>query len=185
MGCALGFGATASINAVDLGEPSNWTGAKLGLLMSGTADIDEIEVDQKSSFSFSLFSDFTFGDYFHYGIAMDIMRMDWSADKDELQLDEAETMLDMSLNVKATLPFAGNRIALRPGVGIGYGVMRRREAFNGTNYLTLKAYAELAVMIGEKAILIDAGVWNAPTGGDSDTDITIGPLGFVRAGIAF
>ena len=184
-GFALILGATASVNAVDLDEPSNWTGAKLGVLMSGTAEINDIEVDQKSTYSFSLFSDFPLGDYFHYGIAMDIMRMDWFADKDELHLDEAETMLDVSLNFKATLPFAGKRFALRPGVGIGYGVMRRREGFNGTNYLSLKAYTELAVMIGEKAVLIDAGIWDAPTGGDSDTDITIGPLTFVRAGIAF
>ena len=178
--------APSIVNAAEIDEPSNWTGVKVGALFEGTTEIDSIEVDQKTSFMLGLFYDFPMGRDFQYGLAMDILRMDWKSGSDEYDLDESELMLDLSINVKAFMRVPGNRVAIRPGVGVGYGVMRRREAFNGTNYLTLKAYAEIAVAINDtKVLLLDAGVWNAPTGGDSETDISVGPLVFVRGGLAF
>jgi hypothetical protein len=172
--------------AADISEPSNWTGGKIGWLASGTVELDEFEVDQENSFLFGFFSDFPMGKSFHYGVAMDLLRMDWSSDSTGARVDESELMLDLSLNVKGMLRLPGNRVAIRPGAGVGYGVMRRREALNGTNYLTLKAYTELVIAIGaERVIILDAGVWSSPTGGDSETSIKVGPLFFVRGGFSF
>lgn len=170
----------------DIREPTTWTGVKAGVLFPGNLEAGDVDADQKTSFCFQFFSDFPMGDHLHYGPTIEVLRMDWTSDNDSLRLGSTELMLDLSLNVKAMVPLPGDRVAIRPGFGIGYGVMKRRQDFNGTNYLTLKVYSELAFMLDtDRALIIDGGLWYVPVGGDSETDIRIGPLAFLRAGISF
>ncbi|MBD3258094.1 hypothetical protein GF377_06640 [candidate division GN15 bacterium] len=172
--------------SVDLVEPTNWTGFKAGVLLDGDVELGDATVDQETSFLLQAFYDFPFGDNVFYGLGADILGMKWRGETDEQRVDETELLLDVGLHFKALLRPFGNRFAVRPGGGIGYGVMRRLENLNGSNFLTLKAYVEFVYQFDtERVILIDVGVWDAPTGGDAETDITIGPLAFVRAGIAF
>ena len=172
--------------ADDYDEGESYTGIKIGFLGSGKVDLPGDDVDQDPSFGAGFFFDFPFGSRLHYGASADLLRMHWVATDDSTEFDEQETMIDIGINVKATIIGPNSSFALRPGVGVGFGALRRMARFSGSNYLTVKAFAEAVYFTpGDLAFLADAGIWYAPSGGDNENDITIGPLVFVRLGIMF
>jgi len=119
-------------------------------------------------------------------MAVDLLWMDWSGGAGSFNLPQSEALLDASLNFKANVPCLDGQLMIRPGVGIGYGVMRRRAALKGTNYLTLKAFVETIYSLPkDRGILAEIGVWQAPNGGDDDTLVHIGPLLLLRVGFVF
>jgi hypothetical protein len=112
--------------------------------------------------------------------------MKWSGETDRFDGEDAETLLDIGLTWKYMLIRAEDRFAIRPGIGVGFGTLRRRQALSGTNYLTLKLSTEIIYSSpGSLGFLIEVGGFYTPTGGDSETDIKIGPLPFVRGGVLF
>ena len=168
-------------------EGQTLTGIKVAWMSSGTVEIDNVEGDSKSSFGAGIFFDFPYGPSVTYGFALDVLRMDWEVATEPEALDEARTMLDLSLNFKATLAGGENaRWLFRPGVAVGFGALQRFQRLSGSNYLTLKAMGELHYLTaGNFNFVLDATFWHAPSGGDRDRDVKVGPLLLVRFGIVF
>jgi hypothetical protein len=164
----------------------SYTGIEAGFLGSGRVELTGERADQRFSYGAGIFFDFPFGAHMHYGVSADLLQMNWSAKSRSYDFEQREMMLDVGINFKATLTAENSPIALRPGIGVGFGALRRLDGFSGSNYLTLKAFSELVYFTpGDLAFLVDGGVWYAPTGGDNDHDITIGPLMILRFGIMF
>jgi hypothetical protein len=184
---AVSFIIPCAVTAAgDFEEGESFTGFKFGVLGPGQVDLGSQNADQKTSFGGGVFFDFPFGAHFHYGASADLYRMHWTADGERFNFDSEELLLDVGINVKASLSSENSSFAFRPGVGIGFGALRRMAGFGGSNYLTLKAFSEAVYFTpGELAFLLDAGVWYAPSGGDNEHDIKIGPLFLIRAGVMF
>ena len=178
--------SAATARADSFAPGDSYTGIKVGYIGTGDVDLEGQKADQRSSFGAGLFFDFPFGNRMHYGVSGDLLRMNWKADGARYRFEEQEMMLDVGVNFKATLMSENGPVAVRPGVGIGFGALRRMADFSGSNYLTLKAFTEVVFFTpGDVAFLVDGGVWYAPSGGDNDHDIKIGPLLVVRFGIMF
>ncbi|MCP4685590.1 MAG: outer membrane beta-barrel protein [bacterium] len=176
----------AGTSASDFSEGDRYTSVKVGMIGSGTVDVDGADVDQSAGLSLGLGYDFPVGERLHYGFSVDLHRMKWSADTEEFPGEDSETLLDIGLTWKYMAVLSEDRFAIRPGIGVGYGTLRRRKALNGTNYLTLKANAEVIYFSGGgPGFGAEIGVFYTPTGGDSETDIKIGPLLYARAGVLF
>jgi outer membrane protein with beta-barrel domain len=178
--------AVSAATAAEFSEGERYTSIKAGLIGSGTVDVEGTEINQSTGFSLGLSYDFPLGERLHYGISVDLHRMKWSGDADRFQGEDAETLLDLGLVWKYMLVLSEDQFAIRPGIGAGYGTLRRRQTLNGTNYLTLKAFTEIIYFSARgTGLLVEVGGFYAPTGGDSDTDIKIGPLLYARVGLMF
>ncbi len=178
--------AASTTASSDFSEGETYTGVKAGVIGSGNVDIDGTEIDHSTGFSLGLCYDFPLGERVHYGISIDMHRMKWSGTDENFQGEDTETLLDLGLAWKYMLVTSEDRFAIRPGLGVGFGTVRRRQTLNGTNYLTVKAFTEIIYFSARgTGFLAEIGGFYAPTGGDSETDIKIGPLVYARAGILF
>ncbi len=181
---ACGVGVMAS----EFDEGDNYTGVKVGLIGSGHVDMADRGADQATSLIGGVFFDLPFGSRLSYGLSADFFSMSWESADLRFPFEESEWLLDLGVNLKGNLLGESGALRLRPGVGVGLGVLRRMETANvgGSNFLTLKAFLEIVLATpGDLSFLLDAGVWRAPSGGDATTDITVGPLVFLRAGVMF
>ena len=179
-----GTGVVAS----DFDEGDSYTGIKLGLVGSGQVDIAGREANQAASFTGGVFFDLPFGSRFSYGLSADFFSMSWESESPQFPFEASEWLLDLGVNLKGNFLSESSALGFRPGVGVGFGVLRRMEMANvaGSNYLTLKAFLEIVYTTpGDLSFLLDGGVWHAPSGGDNDTDVKVGPLVFLRAGVMF
>jgi len=176
-------------SAATAGERSRigYVGLSGGVMGSGTSEINTITTDLSSSLSLGGFVDFAFGEHLHYGLAASYARMTWSVDDSLLIIrDEKKTLIDIAVTFKADLGIRNGAVLIRPGVGVGFAMLSRLSRLYGTNYLSVSAFTQVAVQIrGGTYAMVDAGIWQAPSGGNDDYDITIGPLAYLRLGVMF
>ena len=188
IGLALVLISTTGLFASDFEEGDSYTGIKLGMIGPGQIDIAGREADQNASFTGGVFFDLPFGAHLHYGLSADFFSMSWQSESDPFPFEESEWLLDLGINLKGNFVGESSAFGFRPGVGVGFGVLRRMEMAGvaGSTYLTLKAFLEVVYSTpGDLSFLLDGGVWHAPSGGDNDTDVRVGPLVFLRAGVMF
>ena len=179
----LAFALTAS--TASAGE--NYTGVKLGMVSSGNVEFDGTTVDQNAGLAVGLFFDHPIGSRGHLGLTLDLLTMDWSHDSSP-QLAQKEMLLDIGLCGKVRLTGEESDLIVRPGAGLGLGVLGKMETANlaASSYPTLKGSVEVAYDNGGDVIyLVETGLWYAPGGGDRERDVTIGPLLLLRAGVMF
>ena len=188
IGLCLVLFSVVSLCASDFEEGGSYTGVKLGMVGSGHVNIAGREADQAASFTGGVFFDLPFGNRLHYGLSADFFSMSWQSESYPFPFEESEWLLDLGINLKGNFVGESSAFGFRPGVGVGFGVLRRMEMANvaGSTYLTLKAFLEVVYSTpGDLSFLLDGGVWHAPSGGDNDKDIKVGPLVFLRAGVMF
>lgn len=177
---------STSLTAAEDQEVFRIKSVKLGMIGSGTVEVNDQELDQKRGFSFGLAWELPFGPRFHTGLAADIMWLRWRGDSLGLGFDDTEALMDLHTTVKGNIDAVGERLTLRPGVGIGWGQMGRQARLNPMNFLTLRASFEVIYWLPRnRGIVLEAVYWNAPSGGDDQNDVTIGPAVLLRAGFAF
>ena len=179
---------SAGVVASDFEEGDSYTGVKLGLVGSGHVDIADREADQVSSLTGGVFFDLPFGSRLLYGLSADFFSMSWESENPPFPFEESEWLLDLGVNLKGNFVSELRAFGFRPGIGVGFGVLRRMEMAKvaGSTYLTLKAFLEVVYSTpSDFLFLVDGGVWYAPSGGDTDTDVKVGPLVFLRAGVMF
>jgi hypothetical protein len=167
-------------------DPLRLLSIKAGMVGSGDVEVGAARLRQDKSFSLAFASEFPAGEHFHYGLSADFLWMNWTGDDLGMGIDASETLLDLHISVKGNVDLLGRRVTMRPGVGIGYGVMGRQSRLNPMNFLTLRASAEAIYWLPKaRGLLLEAIWWNAPNGGDDDTDVTIGALPVFRVGFVF
>ncbi|HUV31030.1 MAG TPA: hypothetical protein VMY05_08090 [Acidobacteriota bacterium] len=173
-------------NAVEIEADERLAGLKVGWLAPGTVKIDGVEHETRGTYSFGAFFDFPMGRGFHYGFAVDFHHMSWDIHVGPGACVSGNTLIDISAGLKMLLAPAGGRVALRPGVAVGFGFVRNPERLTGSNYLAIRAGMELLVAPDSRlGLLSEVAVWYTPTGSNGEVDIIIGPLLLIRAGIVF
>jgi hypothetical protein len=167
----------------------SYTGVKLGLVNSGEVDIDGGRADFARDLTGGVFFDFPLGSRFHYGLSADYFAMKWRAENDRHQFDVSEYLIDLGVNLKLSLSGGNSPFIVRPGIGIGFGWVPELEGagLGSSTYTTLKVSVEVAYFGGRGGLglVADGGVWYAPSGGDNELDVRIGPLVFLRGGLMF
>jgi len=182
----LWVSSSAMASDYEFGE--SYTGFKFGLVGSGRVELRRFDIDQRAGMSAGFFFDLPFGSRLHYSFAADLLKMSWRGQRNSFRWDESEWLLDLSVNLKGNLFSANSPIGLRPGLGVGVAILGKMETTGvaGSSYVTVKTFTELVFMSSSDLVgLIEGGVWYAPSGGDSNSDLTIGPLLMLRAGVMF
>jgi hypothetical protein len=157
--------------ADDADRPGTLFGVKAGLFSPGTVDTDSSSDDAYVSYSAGLFVDRALTKDLYGGISLDVGNVD--------AFDDTTTLVDLSLNLKARFS-PGSRWSIVPGFGLGYGIADDAEFF------IVKASVEFLIPSdGGPTWMLEAAVLGAPSGGNSDTDITFGPGFMLRGGVAF
>jgi hypothetical protein len=183
---ALGSLMGSSACAYDSGV--SFTGVKLGLIGSGAVDVEDVSNDQQSGLSAGFFFDLPMGSRLHYGLSTDLHKMSWQGEGLAGRIDETGWLLDIGANLKGDFFSEDAPWGFRPGVGVGVGFLGKMDGLgvSSSSYIVLRATAEIVYFTPSDLMLVlESGVWYAPSGGDNLTDVTIGPLLLLRAGIMF
>ena len=180
------FSAGSSANAYDSGV--SYTGIKLGLISSGSVDIDDNSDNQRAGLSAGFFFDLPLGSRLHYGLSTDLHKMSWSGERLDYRVDETGWLLDLGVNLKGNLVNEDSPLGVRPGVGAGLGFLGKMDGLgvSGSGYVIVRAFAEIVYFSPSDVMFVfEGGVWYAPSGGDNVTDVSIGPLLIIRGGVMF
>ena len=179
-------GAGSPVCAYDAGV--SFTGFKVGLIGSGTADIERESVHEQAGVSAGFFFDLPMGSRLHYGLSTDLHEMTWQGENSLGRVEESGWLLDIGINLKGDFFSDNSPFGFRPGLGAGVGFLGKMDGLglSGSSYITLRATAEIVYFSpSDLMFLLETGVWYAPSGGDNITDVTIGPLLLLRAGVMF
>jgi len=164
-------------------------GFSAGFWLPGTITIEDVDVDKKIGPLVRIFYDsyinpkFAVGAYFNYSSAV--------ISYDTLEADA--DFLEFGFALKPRF-FIGPDMALKPGLNLGYR-MANRELLIGyespdTNTeskgLGVNLSVELQFMQNDDYIFfIESGFLSQPTGGNSDADVTWGPILYITCGLTF
>ena len=182
----LVFLTASSVAAYDSGV--SYTGVKLGLIGSGSVNNDDDSDHQQVGPSAGLFFDLPLGSRLHYGLATDLHKMSWRGERLDYRIDETGWLLDIGVNLKADFFGDDSSLGIRPGIGVGVGFLEKMDGLgvSGSSYVILRGTTELVYFTpGDLMFVLEGGVWYAPSGGDNVTDVSIGPLVLLRAGVMF
>lgn len=154
-------------------------GVKAGLISSGTIYVDDGEFDSDASYSIGAFVDHRLAPKLFGGLGLDVHNIS--------AFDEEKMLIDAELTLKALIGEGRGRVAFRPGIGLGYGSVGEISGVAASSqYFTVRGFAEILLpMSGRSAWLGEIAVLAGPSGGNSDLDITFGPMVLVRAGVVF
>lgn len=164
-------------------------GFSAGFWLPGTITIEDVDADKKIGPLVRIFYDsyinpkFAVGAYFNYSSAV-ISYETLEADAD---------FLEFGIALKPRF-FIGPDMALKPGLNMGYR-MANRELLIGyespdTNTkskgLGVNLSVELQFMQDDDYIFfVEGGFLSQPTGGNSDADVTWGPILYLTCGLTF
>jgi len=178
--------SSAVASDYEVGE--SYTGFKFGMIGSGSVESGHSPIDQRAGFSTGFFFDQPFGPRLHYSLSVDLHKMSWRGQQPTYRWDKSEWLIDLGLNLKGNLLGENSPIGLRPGVGAGVAFLGKMESagVGGSSYVTVRMFTELIFLSSNDLMgLLEAGVWYAPSGGDNASDLSIGPLWTLRAGVMF
>ena len=101
--------------------------------------------------------------------------------------NDREKLMNFGLNIKHTVAaYSHIRMAVRPGVGIGYGYLAEVGFIEQANFMIVKAFTEVLFVSDPKIIwVVEAAVIMAPYGRTNDYEITTNPFLMLRGGARF
>ncbi len=134
--------------------------------------------DGNFNYSLGLFVDHRLAGKFLLGLAADLQGIG-SDDVDFYTSD----LIDVSLSLKAQLGSRTGRVAVRPGLGVGYGTVE--VLGDRVGHVTLRGFLEaLFPTRGRLTWMSELAVYGA-VGDSENVDTSFGPGLFFRAGIVF
>jgi hypothetical protein len=150
-------------------------GPKIGILGRANIEAGDETFTSKINVSLGLFFDVSVAGRLYSGVAVDFHNIE--------VLDQQQFFLDISIPLKFSIPFDHPGIIVKPVVAVGWGHLAGITFMKATNYLTLKASVELHYLMPKKrAWVFELGVFDAPVGGNSHTDSSVGLAPLFRVG---
>ena len=164
-------------------------GVSAGFWLPGTISIEDIDVDKGIGPLIRIFVDsyinpkFAVGGYFNYS----------SATLSYEGLDANADFLELGIAFKPRF-FIEPNMALKPGLNIGYRIANRELMYGyespdtdtSSRGLGLNLSVELQFMqSADYIIFIEGGFLTQPAGGNSDADVTWGPILYLTCGLTF
>lgn len=139
---------------------------------------------QNTSISLGVAYDASISSNFFWGLSVDFHGMDW--ERPTTRESDKRTLIDVAAGLKYRISVADGLFALRPGIAIGTGILPSISGLNNARLLTLKGTAEFIYYFSENlGLLIEGGVFVAPSGDDDVNDISIKSLPIFRVGLVF
>lgn len=161
-----------------LWEKRNFFTAKLGFITFGEVRINGVKSDTDPGFTMGVAWDVGLDRRFSGGLSFDAHRIYVN--------NEGEYLFDVSLAAKAFFLLPRSRVALRPGVAIGFGRATEVGPIDYSSYLLVKATTEAVFFTRSRSALVgELGLMTALDGSDGPNDITLGPYVVARVGILF
>jgi hypothetical protein len=164
-------------------------GFSAGFWLPGTITIEDVDVDKEIGPLIRIFYDsyinpkFAVGGYFNYSSAVISYET----------LEANADFLEIGIAFKPRF-FIGPDMALKPGLNIGYR-MANRELLMGyeaadTNTKSKGMGVNLSVELqfmqkDDYIFFVESGFITQPTGGNSNADVTWGPILYLTCGLAF
>jgi len=150
-------------------------GPKIGILGRANIEAGDETFTSNINISLGLFFDVPVVAGFYSGIAVDFHNIE--------VLDQQQFFLDISIPLKFSIPFDRPGIVVKPVVAFGWGHLAGITFMKATNYLTVKVSVELHYLMPKKrAWVFELGVFDAPVGGNSHTDSSVGLAPLFRIG---
>lgn len=175
---ALAVSAATAATSVPLWEKRNFFAAKLGFITFGDVAINGLSTDTDPGFTMGVAWDVGIDRRFSGGLSFDLHRI--------YVTNEGEYLFDVSLAAKAFFLIPRRRVAIRPGVAIGYGRATEVGPLDYSNHLIVKTTLEgLFFSKARSALLGELGVMSSVSGSDGPNDIRLGPYVIARIGILF
>jgi hypothetical protein len=151
-------------------------GLRAGIINSGTFTANGHEYDANVALTGGVLFDFPLTRTSTFGFTADLI--------DFQIFDKRQKALDVGVAFKYAIYRQYAKMALKPGLGVGYTYLAHIEFLDPTGYLTLKAFLESVFYVDRRfAWLADFGVFWAPVGGNRDYDISYGPVVMLRFGV--
>lgn len=172
-------GTARAINKRD--KVADHFGLKIGLIHSGTVDLETTDWDTDRAVSFGVMFDFRLFRGFSLGPAIDMHKFQFSVGK----YSDAAYMLNGSLVARLEIPIGKKGWLLRPGFGVGGGAMGKIGGLENSTYLTLTPVIELLAPVGPRNKLVLELALLSGSGNDGETDISTGGLLLTRIGMRF
>lgn len=102
----------------------------------------------------------------------------------------SENMMDIGGSFKAVIPTRNERVMLRPSLNMGYGALPEiqigKSSVDSSSYFLIGPSMEIIYnTMGNYDLVGEIGFISAPTGGNSDFTVTLGPTLILRGGIYF
>ena len=153
-------------------------GLKAGFLHRAKFTVNKTEYESKMGLSVGVFFDVP---------AYSLTMLSVAADFRDIQiLDHRQWMLDLSVGLKPTIYNERSQLAVKPGVAVGFGYLADIGWLGSTTYLTLKASTEVLFLVSRKyAYVAEFVVFSAPSGGNSQYEISTSPTVSVRVGVMY
>jgi hypothetical protein len=99
---------------------------------------------------------------------------------------DREKLINFGLNIKHAIAYKNSRMAVRPGVGVGYGYLAEIGFIEKANFVIVKALTEVLFISDPKVIWVaEAAVVIVPYGRTIDHEITANPFLMLRGGARF
>jgi hypothetical protein len=105
---------------------------------------------------------------------------------DFLDWDNRAKLINFSLDIKHAIAYKHSRMAVRPGVGVGYGYLAELGPIEQASFMLAKAFTEVLFVTDPKIIwVLEAAVVMTPYGRTDDYEITANPFLMFRGGARF
>jgi len=166
------------VGTEDFRGRSRFFAVNIGFLGKGELRTKDEHSLTQPGFTFGIKFDFRIKQKWYWGISTDVHRI-------HVQ-DTGQYFLDAGLHLKKMLYNESSTVALRPGIGLGFGHLMNFRKVGTSTYLTTRATLELLVFgEGSAAWFLEVGLLGAPVGGNSSTSMTFGPVALARIGAIF
>ena len=160
-------------------------GVKGGFIYVSTVHIDDKvtgdkvgDYQSKAGVTGGLFFDITLHQRTMLGLDIDLY--------DIQILNDREKLFNLGLSVKHAFPKKHSRMAVRPGLGIGYGYLAEIGFVEQANMLMVRAFTEVLFLSDRKvAWLVEGAVVMTPYGRSLDHKISANPFLMLRGGARF
>jgi hypothetical protein len=151
-------------------------GIKAGLVHEGTVRLNGEEKATKLGLSGGVFFDVPVTAWSMLGISADVHSFQ--------ALSRGQALLDIGLAVKIPAYLKKAEMALKPGAAVGFAHLAQISYLEASDYLSLKVFFEAVFYTKKKyAWTGEFAVYYLATGGNSEYDVTWGPVVMLRGGV--
>lgn len=164
-------------------------GVRAGRFSSGTVKIGASEWENAASYSLGMFANFPSKSPIVFGMFVEMqdtktqegVRLPFYWDSDDL----SRSLINIGLTARYVIDAYRQRLHLRPGIAIGYGMLNNFPATYDTRYMTVTYLGEAVWWVNETfGVIGELSLFTAPMGGNELTDVSTGGIVMLRAGLS-
>lgn len=182
--------AAASASAQFVDSKPTRTGFRIGLLTGGTVTFagsgsdNEYDADADESVTGGFVIERMLSERAIFEFALDIYNIKGEGELFGHEYDESALMLHGSFGLKMQFLNKTGRLAIRPGVAFGLGLLESVAEVESTHQYTIRVFAE-AVLFNSRGsgFSLELGAIVSPSGGNDEVDTHTSAFPIIRLGL--